>query len=80
VGNRVLKLLLLQLDPLARRGDVDKTPAHPRDLVKHLVVGVIQHLVRVLGGVKRLVRLGRDDVVGSLEETHEACSLLTAGC
>src|SRR6201999_1687618 len=57
---------------------VDKCLADPRDVVEHLLVGVVEHLVRVLGGVKRLVGLGCDDVVGSLEETHEG--LLLADC
>ena len=68
VVHRVLELLLLQLDLLARRGDVHQRPLDLGDLVEHLLVGEIEHLVRLLGGVERLVGLGLDDVVGPLEE------------
>ena len=63
--------VLLQLDPLPRSGDVNQRLAESGDLVNHLLVGVVEHLVRVLGRVERLVSLGRDDVVGSLEQAHE---------
>jgi hypothetical protein len=59
----VLQLLFLQLDLLAGSGDVDQAPANPGDLVQHLAVGVVQHLVRILSRVERLVGFGGDDVV-----------------
>ena len=66
----VLELLLLELEPLAGGGDVHQPAADPGDLIKHLLVGQVEHLVGLLGGIKGLVGLGRDDVVGPLEERH----------
>src|SRR5664280_2255682 len=70
VVHRVLELLLLQFDLLARRCDVHQRPADLGDLLEHLLVGEIKHLVGLLGGVERLVGLGMDYVVGPLEEGH----------
>ena len=54
----MLELLLLELEALARGGDVDQGAADLGDLLEHLLVGEIEHLVGLLGGVERLVRLG----------------------
>ena len=70
VVDGVLELLLLQLEPLLRRRQVDERPAHLGDLLEHLLVGEVEHLVRLLGGVERLVRLGLHDVVCPLEDAH----------
>ena len=72
VVDRVLELLLLQLEPLLGRCEVDESPAHLRDLLEHLLVGEVEHLVRLLGSVERLVRLGLHDVVRPLEDTHSS--------
>ena len=66
----MLELLLLQLQPLLGGGDVDQGPAHLGDLLEHLLVGEIEHLVRLLGRVERLVRLGLRDVVCTLKDAH----------
>ncbi len=71
----VLELLLLKLELLLGCGDVHQRAADLGDVVQHLLVGVVEHLVRVLGRVERLVGLGGDDVVGPLEEAHVCCSL-----
>ncbi len=70
VINRMLELLLLELDPLARRGDRDQCLADLGDLVEHLLVGQIEHFIGLLGRVERLIGLGREYVVGPLEERH----------
>ncbi len=70
VINRMLELLLLELDPLARRGDRDQCLANLGDLVEHLLVGQIEHFIGLLGRVERLIGLGREYVVGPLEERH----------
>src|SRR5215469_9293289 len=66
----MLELLFLQLDLLAGRRDGDQGLPDPGDLVEHLLVGEVEHLVGLLGGVQRLVGLGREYVVGPLEERH----------
>ena len=43
---------------------------HLRELLEHLLVGEIEHLVRLLRRVERLVRLGLNDVVRPLEDAH----------
>ena len=70
VVDGVLELLLLQLEPLLRRREVDQRPAHLGDLLEHLLVGEVEHLVGLLGRVERLVRLGLHDVVCPLEDAH----------
>jgi hypothetical protein len=70
VIDRVLQLLLLQLEPLLRGGDIDERAPDLGDVVQHLLVGVVEHLIRVLGRVECLVRFCGDDVVCPLEETH----------
>jgi hypothetical protein len=70
VIGRLLQLLLLQFDPLLRGGYVDESAPDLGDVVEHLLVGVVEHLVGIFGRVECLVRLGRDDVVRALEETH----------
>ena len=72
VVDRVLELLLLQLEPLLRRSEVDEGPAHLGDLLEHLLVGEVEHLVGLLGSVERLVRLGLHDVVCPLEDAHRS--------
>ena len=66
----VLELLLLELEALLRRGEVDQRAAHLGDLLEHLLVGEVEHLVGLLGRVERLVRLGLHDVVCPLEDAH----------
>ena len=66
----MLQLLFLQLDLLARGGDGNQGLADLGELIEHMLVGQIQHLVRLLRGVERLVGLGREYVVRSLEEGH----------
>ena len=70
VVDGVLELLLLELEPLLGRGEVDQGPAHLGDLLEHLLVGEVEHLVGLLGRVERLVRLGLHDVVRPLEDAH----------
>jgi hypothetical protein len=77
--HRVLELLLLQLDLPARGGDGHQRPFDLGDLIEHLLIGVVEHLVGLLGGVERLVGLGRDDVMCPLEETHAIRSFARAG-
>ena len=74
VISRMLELLLLQLDLLARRGDGNEGLADLGEVVEHLLIRQIEHLVGLLRGVERLVGLGRDDVVRSLEQGHLGCS------
>src|SRR5215467_838970 len=74
MGRRMLQLLLLQLDLLTRRGDVHQPPADLGDLIEHLLIGQIKHLVRLLGGIERLVGLGLHYLVGPLEKAHPGCS------
>ena len=78
VVDRMLELGFLQLDLLAGGGDVDQRPADPGDLLEHLVIRVVEHLVRLLGGVKRLVRLGGNYVVRPLKKAH--IGPLSIGC
>ena len=73
----MLELLFLEFELLARSGDVHQGPTNLSDLVEHLLVGEVEHLVGLLGGVQRLVRLRLEDLVGSLEEGHVA--LLVVG-
>ena len=75
VRDRLPQLRFLKLESLAFGGDLDQCLADPGDVVEHLLVGVVQRLVRVLNGVKRLVSLGREDVVGSGEKTHDGLLL-----
>jgi hypothetical protein len=75
----VLELLLLQLELLARRGDRHQSPADLSDLVEHLLVRQVEHLVGLLGRVERLVGLGLRDVVGPLEEAHPDLILAVDG-
>jgi hypothetical protein len=70
----MLKLLLLQLDLLARGGDGDQGLADLSEMIEHLLVGQIEHLVGFFRGVERLVGLGREYVVRSLEKGHLGCS------
>jgi len=70
VGDGLPQLRFLQLKALALGGDLDQRLAHPRDVVEHLLVGVVERLVRILDVVKRLVCLGREYVVGSGEKAH----------
>ena len=70
VVDGVLELLVLQLEPLLGGGDVDQGAAHLGDLLEHLLVGEVEHLVGLLRGVERLVRLGLHDVVCPLEDAH----------
>ena len=70
VISRMLQLLFLQLDPLARGGDGNEGLAHLGELIEHLLIGQIQHLVGLLRSVERLVGLGCEYVVRSLEKGH----------
>ena len=70
VVDGVLELLLLELQALLRRGEVDQRAAHLGDLLEHLLVREVEHLVGLLGRVERLVRLGLHDVVCPLEDAH----------
>jgi hypothetical protein len=70
VIHRMLELGFLQLDLLAGSRDVDESPADPGDLLEHLVIRQVEHLVRLLGGIECLVRLGGNYVVGPLKEAH----------
>ena len=70
VVDGVLELLLLELQALLRGGEVDQGAAHLGDLLEHLLVGEVEHLVGLLGRVERLVRLGLHDVVCPLEDAH----------
>ena len=70
VVDGVLELLLLELEALLGRGEVDQGPADLGDLLEHLLVGEVEHLVGLLGRVERLVRLGLHDVVRPLEDAH----------
>ena len=70
VVDGVLELLLLELEALLRRREVDQGAADLGDLLEHLLVGEVEHLVGLLGGVERLVRLGLHDVVCPLEDAH----------
>ena len=72
----MLELLFLQLDLLARRGDVHQPPADLGDLIEHLLVGKIEHLVGLLGGVERLVGFGLHYFVGPLEKAHSGLLLV----
>ena len=51
-------------------GEVDEGPAYLGDLLEHLLVGEVEHLVGLLGRVERFVRLGLHDVVCPLEDAH----------
>ena len=79
VVHRVLELLLLQFDLLAGRGDRHQPTLDLVDLVEHLLVGQVEHLVRLLGGVERLVGLGLEYVVRPLEEAHADVLLVIEG-
>ena len=70
VVDGVLELLLLQLQALLGGGEVDQGPAHLGDLLEHLLVGEVEHLVGLLGRVECLVRLGLHNVVRPLEDAH----------
>ena len=72
VVDGVLELFFLELEPLLRRGDVDQGPPHLGDLLEHLLVGEVEHLVGLLRCVERLVRLGLHDVVCPLEDAHRS--------
>ena len=72
VVDGVLELLLLELEALLGGGDVDQSPAHLGDLLEHLLVGEVEHLVGLLGRVECLVRLGLHDVVCPLEDAHRS--------
>ena len=67
----VLELLSCSSMPLLGGGDVDEGPAHLGDLLEHLLVGEVEHLVGLLRGVERLVGLGLHDVVCPLEDSHD---------
>ena len=79
MGHRMLQLLLLQLDLLARRSNVHQSPPDLGDLIEHLLIGQIKHLVRLLGGIERLVGLGLHYRVGPLEKAHAALLLADDG-
>ena len=68
--DRVLELLLLQLDVLAGAGQVDQRPTHLGDLLEHLLIGEIEHLVGLFSRVECFVGLGLCDVVCTLEDAH----------
>ena len=75
MGDGLPQLRFLQLEPLPLGGDLDQRLADLGDVVEHLLVGVVERLVRVLGGVKRVICLGREDVAGSGEKTHDGLLL-----
>jgi hypothetical protein len=75
----MLQLLLLQLDLLARRSNVHQSPPDLGDLIEHLLIGQIKHLVRLLGGIERLVGLGLHYRVGPLEKAHAGLLLADDG-
>src|SRR6516162_599574 len=77
--DRLLKLLRLQFYLLAGRGDGYQPPAHLSELVEHLLVGQVEHLVGLLGRVEGLVGLGLQYVVRPLEETHTRSLLVDGG-
>ena len=70
VVDGVLELLLLELQALLGRGEIDQGPADLGDLLEHLLVGEVQHLVGLLSRVECLVRLGLHNVVRPLEDAH----------
>ena len=70
VVDGVLELLLLQFQALLRCGEIDQGPADLGDLLEHLLVREIEHLVGLLGRVESLVGLGLHDVVSPLEDAH----------
>ena len=72
VVDGVLELLLLELEALLGGCDVHQGPAHLGDLLEHLLVGEVEHLVGLLGRVECLVRLGLHDVVCPLEDAHRS--------
>jgi hypothetical protein len=69
----------LQLDLLARRSNVHQSPPDLGDLIEHLLIGQIKHLVRLLGGIERLVGLGLHYRVGPLEKAHAGLLLAKDG-
>src|SRR6202034_4309739 len=70
VVDSVLELLLLELQTLLGGSQVDEGAPDLGDLLEHLLVGEIEHLVGLLGRVERLVGLGLHDVVSPLEDAH----------
>src|SRR5579875_1712510 len=70
VVHSVLELLLLQLDLLAGGRDGHQGLLHPGDLIEHVLIGQIEHLVRPLRCVQRPAGLGPDDLVGPLVKGH----------
>ena len=70
VVHRVLELVLLKLELLASRSDLDQSATDLRDLLEHLFVAEVKHLAGVLRFVQRSVRFGFDDVVSTFEEAH----------
>ena len=66
----MLELLLLQFQALLGGGEVDQGAAYLGDLLEHLLVREVEHLVGLLGRVECLVRLGLHDVVCPLEDAH----------
>jgi hypothetical protein len=47
--DRVLELGLLQLDTFARGSDIGQCPTHLGELLKHFLVGEVEHVGWVLG-------------------------------
>ncbi len=68
VVDRVLELLFLQLDLLAGGCDIHECPTDLGDLVQHLLIGEVEHLVGLFSRVERFVGLGLHDVMGPLEQ------------
>ena len=75
----MLELLFLQLDLLTGRRDGHQALPDLGDLVEHLLVGQVEHLVGLLGRVERLVGLGVEDVVGPWNSDMPICSLVGEG-
>ena len=68
----LLELLLLQLDPLLRGGDVGDAALHVLELLDHLLVRVVERLGRVLRLVEELRVLRLDDGRCAVHESgHE---------
>ena len=57
----LLELLRLELEPLLRGDDVGDAALDVLELLEHLLVGVVERLVRVLGPVEQLRVLRLDD-------------------
>jgi hypothetical protein len=70
LGDFLLQRGHLQLNPLARGGDVRDTASYPGQHLDLLLVRVVQGLARVFHPVQRLVGLGPEYQRDSLHHAH----------